>query len=108
MVELKHLDGRAGIAPRFVEFLHDISQRRQSHRVRHITFQVNFPAKRLVAYQVFDRTVQVVRHAFHYRIALRMHGRVVQRIVRTGDAKETGALLKGFGTHARHVHQLLP
>ena len=36
-----------------------------------------------------------------------MDGRVVQRILGSGDAEESGTLFEGLGTHARHFHQLL-
>ena len=106
-VELKAFDRSSRVSSRFVKLLQDVLQGRHADCLRHIAFQVNLLAQFPVGNQFGDAALQVVCHLFHYRIAFRMHGCVVQWIGGLWDAEETGTLLKSLGAHARHLQQFL-
>ncbi len=54
------------------------------------------------------RQAQVARHCLHDRVALRVNGRVVQRVVAVADPEKTGGLLECLGAELRHLHQAAP
>ena len=51
---------------------------------------------------------RILGHPLHQGITFGMHGCIVQRILTSRNAQETGALLKGFRPHAFHFHQIPP
>ena len=107
-IEREGLYFAARVAPRFVQFAHDVVQRRKAAILRRIPFQRNVPPQFLVADKFFHGGPRILGHPLHQGITFGMHGCIVQRILTSRNAQETGALLKGFRPHAFHFHQIPP
>ena len=76
-VELKLLQLLARIATGFLQFLHDVGERRQANLLRHILIDIDACTLVLIGDEVADGATAVLRHLLHDGIALRMHGTVV-------------------------------
>ena len=95
-VKAEFLNLAARIAPRLIQFLHDILQGRHTDFIRLILFQTNLLLQLLPFHQFTHRTMQVCRHLFHHRITFRMDSRIIQRVASIGNTQETGTLLESL------------
>ena len=102
----KFLGRAARVAPGLVQFGHNVVERGQSHIGRAITLQVYLAACLGTAYKLLHGAACVRRHGRYEFVSLGVHGRIVERVVASCNSQETGTLLKGFLTEARHVEQL--
>ena len=105
-VELELLNLFAGVAPRLLQLMHDIGEGRESYFVGDVSADVYLIARFLMVDEVADSAMLVFCHLFDDMIALRMNSRIVEWILGTRDAQETGTLLKGCWTEAGYLLQL--
>ena len=66
---------------------------------------MQLPLQLLLLDQFLHGATQVFGHTLDDRVALRVNGGVVQRILSVRNTEEAGTLLEGFRPHARHLHQ---
>ena len=84
--EAKLLDGLARVAPRLLQFGEDVVERGQSDGGRDVAPDVDLPLLLLVGHELRHGATLVGRHALHDGVALGVDCRVVERILRSGDA----------------------
>ena len=104
-VELEHLELRSRVATGFVQFVHDVLQRGHPDRFGDVILQFDLLPELFVGHQVGDRTVQVGGHLIDHFVAFRVYSTGVQGVLCATYAEESGSLLEGFGSEARHFHQ---
>ena len=105
-VELEFFNLFAGVATRLFLFFEDIGKGRDAYLSGHVAFDIDGLALFLVTNQVGHSAVLVLGHLLDDVVALRMDGRVVERILGARDAEETCALLEGGRAETRHFFQL--
>ena len=98
----------ARVASRFRKFAYYVVKRREAETALHVFFRLDAAAEFRIAHQGGAVHAQVRGHAVHDMVALGMDGGVVERIRRTRDAQEAGALLIGLGSESLDLKQLLP
>ena len=101
LVELK-----PRVTTRLLQFLHDISKGRDTDISRHILFDIDGLSFLLIINKVCYSTALILRHLLYDGIALRMDGRVVERVLGTRDTKEACTLLESRRSQTRHLLQL--
>ena len=106
-VEAEHLATAARVAPGFVEFLHDVGERGHTYCVGAIFVQVNLLSFLRACYEVCHTACCVLRHALYECVAFGVHGSIVERIVSTRYAQESGALLVGLSAQSGDALQFL-
>ena len=105
-VELECFNLFAGVAAWLLQFAHDIGEGRESYFVGDVSADVYLIARFLMVDEVADSAMLILGHLFDDMIALRMDGAVVEWVLGTRDAQETGTLLKGCWTEAGYLLQL--
>ncbi len=102
------LRGLARVTPRLLQLIQNVIYGRKPEISADILRSVNLLYKLLIADQFFFRHTKVRSHLRDNVVALRMHGRIVQRILRIMDSEEARALLESLGTKLRNLPQLSP
>jgi len=87
------------------QFLHDILQGWQPGFSGNIFLNHYGFSPGLILYQVSDRATQVSGHLSDYVIALRVHGRGVERVGSASYPEESRSLFKSLLSHPFHLHQ---
>ena len=105
-VELEGFQLLSRVAPRFFQFVHDIRQGGNTHLGRHVSLHLHLLALLFVSNQFAYGTTVVARHLFHDVVALGVDGRIVERVLGIGNAKESGTLQESRGAKSRHFLQL--
>ena len=75
--------------------------------VADVFLQVDLLAGGFVAEQVLDLAADIGGHFLDERVALRVDGGGIERVLAAADAEEAGGLLEGFFAEARDFLQLL-
>ncbi len=94
------------VASRLAQFGDDVDDGRDPEAIVDKLCWLEPFAERCVADQRLRGDFEVFGHAVDDRIALRMNGRVVERLVAVGDPQEPGRLLKRFLAQLGNGHQL--
>ena len=106
LVELEFLDLFARVAAWLLQFLENIREGRDAHLGRHIFPDVDGLALFLIINKVCDRAVVILCHLLDDGVALRMDGRIVERVACSRNTEETCALLIGSRAKTRYLLQL--
>ena len=107
LVELEYFDRAARVTSRLFELLQNIFQGGHSDGGGEIPFGLYLQAQFLVGEQFGYAASQIGGHLLYDMVTLRVHRRIVQRVLGIRYAQEAGALLKGLCAHTRNFHQLL-
>ena len=105
-IKLKFLHLATRVQSRLVQLSHDISQGRHTHLLAHIFLDIYLLLQSLVLYELLHRHALIFRHRLYQRIAFRMHGTIIKRILGTRNTQETSTLLVSRRTQTRHLLQL--
>ena len=103
--ERHRLERRTRVAARLSQLDEDVLQRRQPDVIGHIGTEVERLDLRFVGDQFGDGDPDVLRHALDERVAFRVHGACVQRMLAAAHAQEARGLFECLGAEARDVEQ---
>ena len=106
LVELKLLYLFTRVATGFLQFLHDVGKGGDTYLVSDIAADVDRLTFLFVCNQIGNRTTEVLRHLLHDCIALWVDGSVIEWILCPRNTQETGTLLEGGRSEARHFLEL--
>ena len=106
LCKLKLLNLLARVASGLLELLQNVGERGQSHFAGDVALQVDGLATVLVVDKVGDCAPLVGSHLLDYLVALGVDGRVVERVLGSGNAQESGTLLEGCRPQSRHLLEL--
>jgi hypothetical protein len=106
VAETRRLEHGARVAAWLGQLGHDVGQGRLAHAVADVAADVDAIGQRGVADQRAQLDAEIAGDALDQRVALRVHGRSIERMRRVRDAQEAGALLERARPDARHGQQI--
>src|SRR5690606_5671438 len=105
VAKLRRLEALTRVAPRLLELADDVAQGGLADAVADVLRDLDAVGEAGVADELLELYAKVRGHALHQRVALRVHGRGVERVVAAVHAQEARRLLEGARPHAADLQQ---